>query len=220
MNNILHIDEKFKGLIRLAKDSYLFIGNIITNDSLVITLNGSLTVIGDILIGGGIKSLYSIIAHGKITTKNDISVEHGGLEASRSIISGGNIITKSDINAGESISADKDIMAGKICAGHNISSYGTVISHSDIKAGYFIIVYGNILANGCIFADETIIVDGSITTESIIAGAPIVTNSYIDVRNNIFAGASANIKNYKSDNIITCAEFRNGKIAYGKLVIK
>ena len=90
---------------------------------------------------------------------------------------------------------------------------GSIEAGGGIKAGYGIKAGGGIEAGWGIEAGDGIKAGGGIE-----AGGGIYAKTYIDCGKRIFAGTSI-YENEEADKTISCAELRNGQIAYGELII-
>lgn len=218
MNNDIIITEEFEGLIKQARDAYVIVGGIISDGYLDIALNGTLTVVGDILVKYNMRTSCTIISTGKISAGGHIIIIDGGIRALDGISAGANISSKSYIISGKSLDAGQDIGANRIDVVDNISSYGALTAFHTIRVGGFISVYKSVSSLENIIAGESIMCGDFIRCKSIISGASIGSTSYIDVKTSIFAGLNANLP--EGNNIITCTELRNGKIVHGKLELK
>lgn len=213
------IDKKFKGLIKQADGNYVFVGNIVTEGSLEVTLDTSLTVVGYIIVGKTIKANNTIILTDKISAGKDIDIVHGGIKSDNVILASGGINVGTYIMSSGSIIVGKDIHANYIKADHNITVYGEVIAISGISAGDNITIKKNVMTRGRLTAGGDIRVSGSIACKGIIAGGAISANSYISAKHRIFAGVSVNNTSFDEKCTVTCSQLRNGEITHGKLVL-
>lgn len=81
-------------------------------------------------------------------------------------------------------------------------------------------VEGSIVSEKSIISNNTIIARDDINAGcGIEAGGSICVGEYIDCGLRIFAGASIYDSEEEAQKTISCAELRNGQIAYGELVI-
>ena len=122
-----------------------------------------------------------------------------------------------------SIETDEDIeielddrleVGGSIASEKSIISNTTIISRDNIEAGRYINVGCGIEAGWGIKAG-----DGIEAGYGIKAGWDVYAQTYIDCGLRIFAGTSINDSEATAKKTISCAELRNGQIAYGELVI-
>ena len=102
---------------------------------------------------------------------------------------------------------DRLAVEDSIVSMKGIASNATLIAGNYIKAGWGIKAGGSIEAGGGIDAGY-----------GIEAGDGIYAKTYIDCGKRIFAGTSI-YENEEADKTISCAELRNGQIAYGVLII-
>lgn len=153
---------------------------------------------GDLMISGDIKA-ESVYVHGDIYTYN------GGLKAS-SCFANGSIRTDKDI----------DIERGLASNGVRICSGGS------LKAGH-IMCKGHVIANGDIVVDGSIQNDGKVRSmkgnisvmNNVASGGPISAYKSVDVLGKIIAGLNSE----DDEGVVTCAEFVDGDIINGRVVI-
>ena len=98
---------------------------------------------------------------------------------------------------------------------------GSIVTKENIKIELDdrLQVEGSIISEKGIESNTTLIAGGGIKAgDGIDAGDGIYAKTYIDCGKRIFAGTSI-YENEEAEKTISCAELRNGLIAYGELIV-
>jgi len=130
-------------------------------------------------------------------------IRGGFVSASHSVTAGGEIALEKSLEAKSNIRAVKGIkVGGRIKTECVVKSEGCIEAALGIDAGASIYAKTNIS-----------------TCLGIISAGDVVAGTYICTENAIFAGVKLCLDKEKTSGKIQCAEFRQGKIACGELVL-
>lgn len=163
------------------------------NHDMVYTLNDDLEA-DDVL---DIRLFGPLVVNGKISCKGEIF-------ALDDIAAKGDIIAGSNVHTGALMALN-----GSVYVKGNIYASEEVLAELDIN------VSGNIVARGFIRAYNGHIAAGG----SINAGGNITAKTFIKCQRRIFAGIDPDETTESCNNVIRCAELRQGQLSYGILIL-